>query len=205
MTDIQIEDNYNRFINLIKDNIKRGGVDNLIKWLNSKNAKDAPASTRYHLSCRGGLIKHCLNVYERLNQFIELEYKDTECPYTKETLTIVSLLHDISKVDFYEIQERNTKDENGNWIKVPYYSVKDEDHRFIYGSHSMNSVYMLSKFINLTHEESLAILHHMGGMDTTEDKFTVKNISEAYKKSALALLLFFADMSATFRDEGINE
>lgn len=205
MTDIQIEENYNKFINLIRENIKRDGVENLIKWLNSKNAKEAPASTKYHLSCKGGLIKHCLNVFDRLHRLLKMEYATSECPYSDETIAIVSLLHDISKVDFYEVQERNTKDENGNWIKVPYYSVKDEEHRFIYGSHSMNSVYMLGKFINLTYEENLAILHHMGGMDTTEDKFTVKNVSEAYKKSGLAMLLFFADMSATFRDEGIDE
>ena len=138
-----------------------------------------------------------------------MEYKlqdnTTTCPYTDETIAIVALLHDISKVDFYEVQERNTKDENGNWIKVPVYQVKPDDKRFTFGSHAMNSVYMLSKFINLSYEESLAILHHMGGLDTTEDTLNCRNISEAYIKSPLALFLHFADELATFKDETVKD
>lgn len=207
----KIEQNFLKFINLLETNVHRDGVEKLIKWLKSKDTKYAPASTKYHLSCKGGLVQHCLNVYERLIQLLNLEYPESETashafndslnstsPYTLETITIVALLHDLSKVDFYEIQERNAKDENGNWVKVPYYAIKDEQSRFIYGSHSMNSVYMLSKFFPLSYEESLAILHHMGGYDYTEDSLSVKNISEAYAKSQLALLLHVADLQATY-------
>lgn len=218
ITEKEINENFELYLQLIQENIKRPGVDNLINWLKSKDAKSAPASTKYHLSCKGGLIKHSLNVYNRLKKLIELEYPtmvqdesgemkkvENTCPYTDETIAIVALLHDISKVDFYEVQERNTKDENGNWIKVPYYSVKNEDQRFIFGSHCMNSFYMANTFLNLTYQEGLAILHHMGGLDSTEDRFSVKNLAEAYKKSPLALLLMQADMSSTFIDEGIDE
>ena len=218
ITEQEMNSNFDLFIQLLQDNVKREGIDNLISWLKSKDTKIAPASTRYHLSCAGGLVKHSLNVYNRLKKLIELEYPTTiidengevqkvenTCPYSEETITIVALLHDISKIDFYEIQERNTKDENGNWIKVPYYSVKDETKRFIFGSHSMNSYYMANTFLNLTYQEGLAILHHMGGMDSTEDKFSVKGLAEAYKKSPLALLLMQADISSTFIDEGIDE
>lgn len=209
ITDEQVEKNFNEYISLIQNNIKRDGVDRLIKWLENKDTKIAPASTRYHLSCKGGLVAHSLFVYKRLKQLLDMEYKlqdnTTTCPYTDETIAIVALLHDISKVDFYEVQERNTKDENGNWIKVPVYQVKPDDKRFTFGSHAMNSVYMLSKFINLSYEESLAILHHMGGLDTTEDTLNCRNISEAYIKSPLALFLHFADELATFKDETVKD
>lgn len=214
MTEQEINENFERYINLIETNIKREGVDKLLKWLKAKDTKYAPASTRYHLSEAGGLVKHSLNVYDRLKKLISVEYPthvadkngelhevESTCPYSEETITLVALLHDISKVDFYEVQERNTKDEKGNWIKVPYYQVKDENNRFIFGSHSMNSYYMVSKFFNLSYEESLAILHHMGGLDSTEDTLSVKGIAEAFKKSTLAVLLHMADLASTFVDE----
>ena len=199
LTEEQLDTNYNKFINLIETNIKREGVERLIKWLNSKDTRVAPASTRYHNSFEGGLVLHSINVYERLKRLIKFEYGD-ESPYSEETIALVALLHDISKIDFYEVQMRNVK-ENGVWVQKPYFSVKDEQNRLIFGSHSMNSLYMVSKFFKLTYEEELAILHHMGGIDSTEDKFTPKNLAEAYKKSTLALLTQQADMLATFVDE----
>ena len=218
LTDEVIEKNFNTFINLLESNVKRDGIDKLIAYIKSKDTKIAPASTRYHLSCKGGLIAHSLNVYHRLLKLMEMEYPDKEivaedgsktyertCPYSLSTITVVALLHDMSKINFYEIQERNTKDEKGNWIKVPYYQVKDENSRLIFGSHSMNSYFMVNTFIKLDYEESLAILHHMGGIDSTEDTITCKNLSEAYKRSQLALFLHIADMLSTFSDESTEE
>lgn len=201
--ELNIEKNFERYINLIKTKITRDskGVEQLVAYLKSKDTAKAPASTRYHLSVAGGLVAHSLNVYDRLNRLIAMEFPDNTCPYSEETIAIVALLHDISKVNFYEVQERNAKDASGNWIKVPFYQVKDEDSRLIFGSHSMNSYYMVNTFIPLSYEESLAILYHMGGLDTTEDSLTAKNLSEAYKKSRLAMLLHFADMLSTFADE----
>lgn len=198
----EIEENYNTFITLIRNNIKREGVENLLNWLAHKDLKTAPASTKFHMSCRGGLVKHSLNVYNRLKQLIKAEFPDMEkCPYTEETITLVSLLHDISKVNFYDLQMRNTKDEKGNWVQVPYYSVKPVENRLIFGSHSMNSYYMLSTFFKLSYEESLAILHHMGGADPSEDTISVKNVFTAFEKSKLAVLLHIADLMATTIDE----
>lgn len=217
MTEEIIEKNYDRFLSIIKNNVNREGIENLVNWLNKTDAKIAPASTKFHLSCKGGLIKHCLDVYDRLKKYINQEYNVTvlsgsqeisvdrvDSPYSEETIAIVALFHDLSKVNYYEVQERNTKDENGNWIKVPFYQVRDESTRLIFGSHSMNSYYMVSKFIKLTYEEELAILHHMGGLDNTEDRFTPKNLAEAYKKSNLAVLLHLSDMAATFIDEATS-
>ena len=69
----------------------------------------------------------------------------------------------------------------------------------------MNSYFMVNTFIKLDYEESLAILHHMGGIDSTEDTITCKNLSEAYKRSQLALFLHIADMLSTFSDESTEE
>lgn len=201
LTDEQVEKNYEEFIELLKTNVKREGIDNLVAWLNARDTKTAPASAKYHCSYKGGLVEHSLNTYKRLLKLIELE----DLLYTDETLAIVGLLLDISKIGYYEIAERNVKDENGNWVKMPYYQAKDTSARLIFGSHSMNSLYMVSKFLTLSYEEELALLYHMGGFDMSDDTISVKNISTAFLKSPLALLLHQADAQATFLDENTNE
>lgn len=199
---IDIETNYTKFKNYLTRFISRPGVDKLIAWLDKSDAKVAPASTKYHLSEEGGLIQHSLNVFNRLIRMVKYEYGSIEdSPYSQETITLVSLLHDISKVNFYNLEYRNTKDESGNWIKVPYYSVKSEDDRLFYGSHSENSIYMLKQFFNLSYEEEIAILYHMNGVDVSTDLLTPKNVVTAYKRSTLALLLAQSDMQATVIDE----
>lgn len=201
MLDEQIvESNYNKFIDLLKTNVTRDGIDGLIKWIESSDMKIAPASTKYHCGYAGGLIEHSLNVYDRLKRLVSMQFGE-QCPYSEETLSLVALLHDISKVNLYEISYRNVKDDEGNWTKVPFYQTKDSKDRFVYGSHAMNSVYIIRTFIKLSYQEELAVLYHMGGFDYTEDSISVKNISEAFSKSPLALLLHQADMQATYLDE----
>lgn len=209
----QILENKTKFISLLRQ-IKREGarIDALINKLENSDFFEAPASTQYHCSYRGGLCEHSLHVYEQLSTLIAIEYPDkfveTEdqldipyiSPISDESIIITALLHDMSKMNFYETSERNVKDENGNWVKVPYIKVKDAKDRFIFGSHEMNSLYMVESFIPLSLEESTAILHHMGGMakDSAQD-----DISDIYNKFPLALMLHLADMLATYKDERI--
>ena len=219
MEESQVNANFEEFIKLLRTNIKRDGIENLIKWLESKDTKIAPASTKYHNAFPGGLVEHCLNVYRRLKKLMAMEYptvtKTTEegveyventCPYSEETIALVALLHDIAKVNFYEVQERNTKDENGQWIKVPFYSVKKSNERLLFGDHPTNSFYMISKFVKLTYEEELAIMYHEGAFDINLDGLTLSRVMDVFKRSPLALLLHTADIMSTSIDEvGENE
>lgn len=199
---VNVEKNYAKFRKYIQNYIKREGVEEFLEWLDTSDMKIAPASTKYHMSCEGGLCAHSLNVFYRLIKLIQAEYPEgTECPYSQESIALVALLHDLAKVNYYMISEKNVKNAQGVWEKVPYYAVKDTKDRLIFGSHSMNGYYLASKFFKLTYDEELAILHHMGGLDTTEDTITLKNTIDAYKKSTLALLLHQADMMATCIDE----
>lgn len=208
----QIEKNYAQYIDLITTYVKRDGVDALLKWLVGTDVKVAPASTIYHLCCEGGLIQHSLNVYNRLKKLISVEYPtmvadangemkqvENACPYSEESLVLVALLHDIAKINYYEIQYRNTKDANGDWVKVPYYSVRKN--HFIYGSHPMNCAYMVRNFVKLSREEELAILYHEACFGYNDDKFDTKTVMPVYKKYPLALLLHQADLQATCLDE----
>lgn len=206
MQNILVKDlnkNYRLYKKYLKAYIKRDGIDNFIKWLDTTDAYNAPASTKYHLSEPGGLIQHSLNVFNRLIRLINDEYPEN-CPYSKETIAFVSLLHDVSKINFYEVYNRNVKNSSGQWEQVPTYSVREENNRLIFGIHEENSVYILNQFFKLSYEEALAIRWH-GGCGTSNDPSSQGKMMEAYKVSTLPLLLHIADMQATCIDELIVE
>lgn len=196
---MDVNANYAKFMKYIKAYISRDGVDKLISYLEHTDLKVAPASSKYHMSVEGGLVQHSLNVFMRMIQLVQNEYGDFEhCPYTKETIALVSLLHDIAKINYYKIIFRNVKnDETGVWEKVQSYGQRDEEERFNFSSHEENCLYMLSKFFKLSYDEELAVRFHMGHTDYSN----IYDVYGAYKHSPLALLLHIADIEATYLDE----
>ena len=104
---------------------------------------------------------------------------------------MIALLHDLCKANYYKIDYRNAKNEQGVWEKVPYYTVDDT---IPYG-HGEKSVMMITEYIKLTPEEKYCIRWHMG---FTEPKELYGTISAAYKKYPLALLMHEADLEATY-------
>lgn len=205
----QIMDNKIKFINLVNEINREGSdIDLLIQQLDNSDFFIAPASTKYHGSCEGGLCEHCLNVYNNiniLNESFNLNINDT-------SLIIVSLFHDFSKMNLYTKQPRNVKvyckpeetkknsyDELGfyKWESIMEYKVKDPDDRFIFSSHEQTSDFMINTFIPLTVEEHVAILNHHGGLgyDSIKD---LNILSQIYFKYPLSMILHFADMIDTY-------
>ena len=183
-----------RFLDLCRSNIKRDGMDELLNWLSTSDFFTAPASSRYHGCYAGGLMTHSLNVYDCLVK--ELETAGLKEKYSPETITIVSLFHDICKANFYKKGTRNVK-ENGQWTTKEVYEI---DERFPCG-HGEKSVIILQNFIHLDADEIYAIRAHMGGFDTSVkggDYF----IGKIFERSKLSLLLHLADMKATYLLEG---
>lgn len=182
------------FIELYQTHIKRSGAQNLLDYLMS-DASDfftAPSSTRFHGSHEGGLVEHSVNVYHCLKDYLmrprtkELYRMD----YSEETIALVSLLHDICKLNFYKTDYRNAKNEKGVWEKVPYYTIDDT---LPYG-HGEKSVYIISSYMRLSREEAFAIRYHMG-FSGIEDK---NSIGKAFEMFPLAFALSVADMEATY-------
>ena len=188
-----IEQNKQDFVNILKNNVQREGVDKLLEWLETTDFYTCPASTKYHLSEEGGLCQHSLNVYERLEKLMITEYG--EDGYNKESVALCGLLHDICKNNYYKVEMRNVK-EDGVWVQKPYYTVDDQ---LPYG-HGEKSVYIINGFVRLTREEAVAINWHMGGFDVRVQGGSL-DYSRAYNKYPLAILLHIADLEATFLDE----
>lgn len=178
------------FIELLKST-NREGMDKLLAWIEKSDFYKAPASTRFHGSYEGGLLEHSLNVYKVLKQ------KLTQFPFASilnvndDTLIIITLLHDICKANYYCVEMRNKKNEDGIWVKEPYYSINDT---IPYG-HGEKSVMIITKFIDLTLEEMYCIRWHMG---FTEPKELYNTISTVYERYPLALALHEADLEASY-------
>lgn len=167
--------------------INRDGIKDVLNFMEKSDFYTAPASTRFHGAYEGGLLEHSLKVYEILKKKIA----DHEMDVPEDTAKIVALLHDICKSNFYKVDYRNAKNERGDWEKVPYYTIDDT---IPYG-HGEKSVMMITEYMKLTNEEKYAIRWHMG---FTEPKEVYSTIGAAYKKYPLALMLFEADLEATY-------
>ena len=181
-----------RFIEIYNKYIKREGAAKLLDYLLSSDFFTAPASARFHSSYEGGLVEHSLNVYDCLNSYLKsprtLEIIGTQ--YSDESIAIVSLLHDLCKIDVYKKGFRNVKDEKGTWQRVDTFEYDD---KLPYG-HGEKSVYIISGYMRLTREEAFAIRYHMG-YSSTEDQ---RNVSAAFEMFPLAFALHVADSEATY-------
>ncbi len=189
------------FIQIYQEKIQRTGSQRLLEYLMS-DASDfftAPSSTRFHGAYEGGLVQHSVNVYHCLVDYLsrprtkELYHMD----YSEETVALVSLLHDICKLNFYAVDYRNAKNEKGIWEKVPYYKVEDN---LPYG-HGEKSVYIISSYMRLSREEAFAIRYHMGFSNAANSE-QISNVGKAFEMFPLALALNVADMEASYYLEG---
>lgn len=235
LTDEMIAKNKETFINILKPALEIRGnanIEGLFKKLESSDFFVAPASTRYHGAYKGGLVDHSLNVYYNMmslaknkhllaiheisstideNGDTKYEDKIIEGEIEENSIAVVALLHDFSKMNYYKIDYRNKKvycesgskhDENGrfDWVSIPSYTTIPAEERFIYGSHEENSEFMVRQFIPLSFQESTAILHHHFGMNFDSGK-DIGSISNVYNRYPIATLLHAADTIATFIDE----
>ncbi|MBR6917876.1 MAG: hydrolase [Clostridia bacterium] len=187
-------DSKERFIQIYKDKIKREGALQLLEYLMSPSSDffTAPASARYHNAKEGGLVEHSLNVYDCLGDYLSRDRVKAlyGMDYSDETVAIVSLLHDLCKVNVYKPGFRNVKDEFGTWKRVPTFEFDD---KMPYG-HGEKSVYIISGYMKLTREEAFAIRYHMG-FSGEEDN---RNVGKAFELYPLILALATADMEAAY-------
>ena len=189
-------DNKARFIALYQEAVTREGADALLEWLEKTDFFTAPASTRFHCACEGGLLAHSLNVYD-----VMMEKHFDPQQDSRESFAICALLHDLCKAQYYKVSTRNVKnDQTGQWEKVPFYTVEDA---FPYG-HGEKSVFLIERFVRLRPAEATAIRWHMGGFDDAV-KGGCFAISQAYDRYPLAVKLHLADLEATYlREKGTS-
>ena len=132
-------------------------------------------------------MEHSLNVYDELKRLLEI-YGDS-VSVSESTIRIVSLFHDLCKVNFYTTEKRNRKNSAGQWESYDAYSIKE---KLCYGGHGSKSVFIIQNFMNLTPEEAVSINCHMASWDGNKD------VGNAFEQFPLAWLIHVADEAATF-------
>ena len=184
---IDLEKNKSEFIEILGC-VRRQGIESLLEsLLEEGDFFKAPASSRYHGAFPGGLCAHSIAVYHQLKNLAELYAPGV---YSEESLAIVSLFHDLCKVNVYKTEMRNVK-KDGQWVQLPFYKFEEN---FAFGGHGEKSVFLVMEHMALTREEAVAINTHMGFAGAQN----INAVSEAYDKNLLAWLLHVADEAATY-------
>lgn len=160
---------------------RKGEFDSFISMLESETSwLTSPASTRFHLNCEQGLLKHSVAVAESL-----LKIRDCLAPpISDESCVIVGLFHDVGKVGMpgQPLYIRNT-----NQWEVEHRNITFKTNQQMpYMGQAARSLYLVGKYISLSDAEVQAILYHDG-------QYIEDNRCVAHKEEPLTLLLHWAD------------
>ena len=174
---------------------KRDGIENVIKHLDRLGFFTAPASTKFHLSVKGGLMEHSWNVCNTAlmlrEQMIQMKPELAD-KLPEESVVIASLLHDVCKSNIYKDAILNRKNDQGYWEKVPGYEV---DYSSLPLGHGEKSVIMLLTLgLKLTKDEMLAIRWHMTAWELAFQSPEQKsNLQKAREIAPLCAIIQAAD------------
>ena len=172
-----------KFLDLFNQ-IKRSGTKCLQEHLYENGYFTCPSSSQYHGSKESGNFEHSINVTE-----VMLKLAPQLAPgISKESLIICGLFHDLGKANYFDkpnyvpnilksgkLSDSKPYETNKNRLPIP---------------HQIASVHILSKHIDLTEEETYAILYHNGLY--TSDGYVIKG-----NETPLLMLLHFSDMWAS--------
>lgn len=172
--------------------------EKLFDWLRTTDMYTAPASTQYHEAYTGGLMIHSLKVYNEamdlkdLPKFKKVTDADPDREKHMVSVAIVSLVHDWCKIGLYEKYTRNVKNEQtGQWEKVEAFR---RNQKGIPLGHGVSSMFLASKFFNLSQDEALAIRWHQGRWNVPREEMNELQLANEY--FPLVHLIQFADQLA---------
>ena len=173
---------------------RREGIENLIEYLEKSDFFIAPASIKYHGCYEGGLAEHSVNVMDAIVKVDDMLNEKYGVPKESEdSLILVSLLHDICKVNTYFPKTLWRKNDEGKWESYEGY----ERNPIFEMGHASKSVFIIQNYIKLTPQEAQAIYWHMGPYDLS-DYSNANEMGNAYTKNTLAFKLNMADMMSTY-------
>lgn len=183
----------------------RKGIETVLEGLEKLGFFEAPASSKHHLACEGGLLQHSLNVYMQADVIRTAQIKlnpKMEERLPMNSIIIASLLHDVCKAEIYKKVMKNRKNDKGQWEQ---YEAYDYDYSHCPLGHGEKSVIRLIRMgLDLTEDEIAAIRWHMGAWDLPSSFEANKNLGAAQDKYPLVSVIMAADTLATRILEGNN-
>ena len=172
---------------------RKGEFDALINFIENKtDYLNSPASTRFHLCRKQGLLEHSVNVAETM-----LKFRNAVAPeIDEESCIITALIHDLGKAgmpgkpQYLENEPTPKQKQYGFPASIPY-RMNEE---LVYMSVPLRSLYLAIPYISLSESEVQAVMYHDG-------QYVDDNKSVATKETPLLLLLQYADTWSTFVTE----
>ena len=156
---------------------------------NETDYLSSPASTRFHLCRKQGLLEHSVNVAETM-----LKLRSSLAPeIDEESCIITALIHDLGKAgmpgvpQYLENEPTPKQKQYGFPASIPYRMNES----LVYLSVPVRSLYLAIPYISLSESEVQAVMYHDG-------QYVDDNKSVATKETPLLLLLQYADTWSTF-------
>ena len=182
--------------NRILAGTNRNGIEQVLVKLEELGFFEAPASSKFHLSCKGGLMEHSMNVYNAALMIREQAVKsrpELEEQLPLDSVAICTLLHDVCKTDIYKEGILNRKNADGFWEKYLGFQV-DYNSGLPLGHGEKSVIMLLSWGLELKPEEMLAIRWHMTAWDLPMQSPEHKeSLNAAKAKTPLVSLVQLAD------------
>lgn len=174
-------------IELLKST-KREGIEDLIKYLETIGFFTAPASTQFHGAYEGALVEHSLNVCHLAKRLCLNWLTDEEVLKMNDSIIICALLHDVGKCGQFgkQLYVPNILKSGKPSETKPFERNKD----LMTLPHEIVSCIEITKYIDLTEDEQLAIAWHNGLYGTF--KYDIQG-----KETPLYMIIHFADMWAS--------
>lgn len=172
----------------------RAGVDTVVARLDELGFFSAPASTKFHLSEPGGLLRHSLNVYDQARVISRIEQQirpDLAERLPEASVAIVSLLHDVCKADVYKEEVKHRKRPDGRWEDYTGYAF--DCSAFPLGHGEKSVIRLLRWGMELTDDEIIAIRWHMHAWDLADSPEGRGSFGCASDKCPLLAVLIAAD------------
>ena len=166
----------------------REGIEDLTTYLETIGFFTAPASTQFHGAYEGALVEHSLNVYRCADALANILFSEDKYKEFQNSIILCSILHDVGKCGQFgkQLYVPNILKGGKQSDAKPYERNKD----LMTLPHEIVSCIEITKYIDLTEDEQLAIAWHNGLYGTF--KYDIQG-----KETPLYMIIHFADMWAS--------
>jgi len=181
---------------------KRNNIEQVLGYLEKMGFYESPASSKFHLACKGGLLQHSLNVWLQARKIAEAQIAlkpELKERLSEESIAIAALLHDVCKCCVYTVEKRNRKNALGAWEQYDCYVPKYDKMPLGHGEKSV--IRLLRMGLELTDDEIFAIRWHMANWDMADTQEAKGNFTAAVNQCPLLAVIIAADQLSTWITE----
>ena len=198
----QIQENWNKLIQLINDNFSGERLEKLLKMYDYFEERMclAPASGKehFHNAHAGGYVEHVLHITDLVVQIHELWSKNgaTVDDFTKEELIFAALHHDLGKVG--DLAEDYYIHNDSDWHRKNQGLIYKHNPKLQYMTVTDRALWLLQHFgVPMTENEYLGLKLTDGMYEEANKNYYVSYSKDRQLKTNIAYILHQADMMAS--------